>query len=178
MDRAANFLVAANDGIEFAFGGGGSEIARVLLQAVVGIFRSRRVGGAALADVIYGGVERLRRHARGFEQRGSRRRRLQRERQQQPFDGDEVIARFLRHLLGLIEDLAEFGRHVDLARAAAGDLRAFGDQPLIGGVSFGPTAARALNQARGEAFGIVEQHFEQVIGAHLLMALALRKGLR
>ena len=63
LDRAADLLVAADDRIELAVARGLGEVAGVFLQRVIGVLGARRVGRAALAQVIDGGVERLRRHA-------------------------------------------------------------------------------------------------------------------
>ena len=60
LDRAADFVVAADNRIELAGAGVGGEVARVFLERVVALFGGRRIGGAAFADLVDGLVERLR----------------------------------------------------------------------------------------------------------------------
>ncbi len=60
LDGAADLVVAADDRIELAGAGVGGEVARVFLQRVIALLGRRRVGGAALADIVDDGVERLR----------------------------------------------------------------------------------------------------------------------
>ena len=67
LDGAADFLVAADDRVELALARRFGEVAGVFLQRVILVFGGGRVGGAALAQILDGGVERLRRHARGSE---------------------------------------------------------------------------------------------------------------
>ena len=58
LDGAADFLVAADHGIELALGGGAGQVAGVALQRVIGLLGRGAVGGAALADVVDGRVQR------------------------------------------------------------------------------------------------------------------------
>ena len=58
LDGAADLLVAADDRVDLAFGGRGREVAGVALERVVGLLGRGAVGGAALADVVDGLVER------------------------------------------------------------------------------------------------------------------------
>ena len=102
---------------------------------------------------------------------------LEREREQQPLDGDEAVAGLLARLLGGLEDPRQGRVEIDLARATAGNLRALGERCLDGGQGLPRIAAGAVDQPGREPFGIVEQHLEQVLGRKLLMALAEREGL-
>ena len=63
LDRAPDFLVAADHRIELACARCFREVARVFLQRFIGVFGARVVGGAALAQFLDRGVERLRRDA-------------------------------------------------------------------------------------------------------------------
>ena len=63
LDGAADFLVAADHGIELAGAGGLGEVARIFLERVIGLLGGRRIGGAALAQRLDRRVEVLRRHA-------------------------------------------------------------------------------------------------------------------
>ena len=63
LDGAPDLLVAPDHRIELAFGGGLGEVAGIALQRIVGLLGAGRVGGAALAQLVDGGVEILRRDA-------------------------------------------------------------------------------------------------------------------
>ena len=52
LDGAADFVVAADDRIELAGAGVGRQVARVFLQRVIALLGARRIGGAALADIV------------------------------------------------------------------------------------------------------------------------------
>ena len=102
LHRAANFVVAPDDGVNFASAGPFGQVLGVFLQRVIAIFCARRVRGAAFADVVDGCVERLGVHAaRG--QRVFGRRAHHGQRHQQPLDRDKTVARFLRQRLGLAQ---------------------------------------------------------------------------
>ena len=129
LDGAPDLLVAADHRIELAFGGGLGEVAGVALQRVIGLLGAGRIRGAALAQLVDGGVERLRRDpgigedARGLRLLGHG------ERLQHPLDGDEAVAGFGRDLLGLVEHAAQGRSHMHL-RPAARDLRQLGERGL------------------------------------------------
>ena len=52
LDGAADFVVAADHRIELAGAGIGGQVARIFLQRVIALFGARRIGGAALANVV------------------------------------------------------------------------------------------------------------------------------
>ena len=177
LDGAADLLVAADDGVDLALGGRRGQVARIALQRVVGLLGRGAVGGAALADVVDGRVERGRGDAGVLEDAagvGG----LHGQGQQQALDGDELVAGLVGDLLGGVEHARQLGRQVDLAGAAARHLRPLGQHPLDGRQGIARTPAGALDQPGGHAFRVVEQHFQQVIGAELLVALAQRQALR
>ena len=60
LDGAADFLVAADDRIELAVARRLGEVARIFLQRVIGVLGRRGIGGAALAQCLDRGIERLR----------------------------------------------------------------------------------------------------------------------
>ncbi len=72
LNGAADFLVAADDRIEFAVARDLREVAGIFLQRVIGIFRGRAVGAAALAQIgdclvqALGGGAGILQDARGF----------------------------------------------------------------------------------------------------------------
>ena len=106
LNGAADFFVAADDGIELAGSRRLGEVARIALQRIVGLFGGGAVGGASLADFVDGGVQLLalsrRRRAAPcrrpspFRARG----------QQQPLGGDELVASLFGDLFGGIEQRA------------------------------------------------------------------------
>ena len=118
LDGAADFVVAADDRIELAGAGVGGQVARIFLQRVIALLGRRRVGGAALAEIVDRLVQRLRRDAGLGEDVGGLGRLFDGERGQQPLDGDEAVAGLLRHVLGGGENLGQRLRHIELAVAA------------------------------------------------------------
>jgi len=130
LDRAPDLLVAADDRIELALGGGLGEVAGVFLQRIVGLLGAGTVRRAALAQIVDGGVERLRGEP-GFGEDAARLGLLaQPERLQHALDGDERIARLLRHLLGLVEHTREGCGHMRLRRAGARHLGKLAERGL------------------------------------------------
>ena len=173
LDRAADFLVAADDRVELAFARRRGEVARIFLQRVVAVLGALRVGGAAAAQLLDRGVEVLRREAR-LLQRGADVGALgQRHRQQDALDGDVAVAGLLRDLLGLVENAdgvaVERGR---LRRAAAGDGGDLRDQRIDFALGRFGIAARRLDQPGGHALLIVEQRLQQMRGRDALMMFA------
>ncbi len=63
LDGAADLFVAADHRVELAVARGLREVARILLQRVVAVLGRRRIGGAALAQLLHRLLERLRLHA-------------------------------------------------------------------------------------------------------------------
>jgi hypothetical protein len=107
LDGAADLVVAADDRIELAGAGIGGEIARVLLQRVITLLGRRRVGRAALAQLVDRLVERLRCDASLGENLGGLCRLLDGQRGEQALDRDERIAGLLGHLLSGRKNLSE-----------------------------------------------------------------------
>ena len=106
------------------------EVAGVFLQRVIGVLGRLRVGGAALAQRLDRGVEVLRRDAGPRQDLAGLAVLLEREREQQPLDGDEAVAGLLGDLLGVVEQPRGRGRQIDLAGAAAGHLRHLAERRL------------------------------------------------
>ncbi len=178
LDGAADFLVAADHRIELAVARRLGEVAGVFLQRVIGVLGRTRIGGAALAQRLDRGVEILRRDAGPFEDLARLVVLLDRQRQQQPLDGDEGIAGLLRQLFRGVEHARERRIDIELARPAAFHLGTLLQRRLDLGERLARAAAGAVDQAGGEPFRIVEQHLEEVLGGELLMPLAQRKRLR
>ena len=172
LDGAADFLVAADHRIDLAVARRLREVAGIFLQRVIGVLGRRRVGGAALAQRFDGGVEVLRRDAGAGEDLAGLAVLLERQRQQQPLDGDEAVAGLLGDLLRLVEHARERGIEIDLSGPAARHLRALGERRLDGGKRLARAPAGAVDQPGREPFRVVEQDLEQMLGGELLVALA------
>ena len=131
LDRAADFLVAADHRVELALARRLGQVARIFLERVVAVLGTLRVGGAAAAQLVDRGVEILRGHPRLGQRCADVAVLGQRHREQDPLDGNVTVIGLLRDLLGLVEDAdgvaVERGR---LRRAAAGDRGDFGDQRI------------------------------------------------
>ncbi|MGY4433335.1 hypothetical protein ACVWWO_005812 [Bradyrhizobium sp. F1.13.1] len=178
LDRAADLLVAADDRIELAVARRLGEVAGIFLQRVIGVLGRGGVRGPALAQRFDRRVEVL----RGDTALGQDRTRLagllQREAEQQPLDRDKAVAGLLAGLFGGVEGAGELGRQIDLAGSAARDLRHL-VQGVLGRLQdCAGIAAGAVDQAGGEAFIVVQQHFQDVQGRKLLVPFAHRKRLR
>ena len=103
LDRAADFLVAADHRIELAVARHLRQVAREFLERVVAVLGARGVGGAPAAQLVDRGVEPLGRRARRLDRLARRGVEAERQRDQQPLDRDVAVARLRRDLLGLIE---------------------------------------------------------------------------
>ncbi len=178
LDGAADFLVTTNDRIELAVARGLGQITGIFLERLIGVLGRRGIRGAALAQGFDRGVEGLRRHAGLGQDLSGVAVFLERQRQQKPLDGDEGIAGLVGDLLRLVENPRHRGREVELARAAAGDFRHFGKRGLGRRQRIARAAAGAVDQAAGQPFRIVQQHFQKVFGCELLMPLTQGKRLR
>src|SRR5262249_3625812 len=146
------------------------EFTGIFLQRIVGIFSRARVGRAALAQRVDRVVEVLRRDAGvGQDLSGFA---VLFEREQQPLDGDVAVARLFRDFLRLSEFPRQCRRQIPRTGAAARYFGKLGERRLDRRKRFARPAARAVDQAAGQALGVVEQNLEQVLGGKLLMTLA------
>ena len=178
LDRAADFLVAADDGIELALRRRVGQIAGIALERVVSLLGRGAVGGAALAQIVDRGVQPNRRDAGIGEDLRGLGVLLHGKRQQKPLDGDIAVARLLRDLLGLIDDLRQLRRDIELTGARARNFRDLGQSLLDSRQRLVGPAARARDQPGREPLAVVEQHFEQMFRHQPLMALAKGQRLR
>ena len=172
LDGAADFLVAADHRVDLAVARRLGEVAGIFLERVIGVLGRRGIGGAALAQRLDGGIEVLRRDAGAGEDFSRLAVLLQREREQQPLDGDVAVAGLVRDLLRLIEHARHGRRQVDLAGAAARHFREPGEHRLDRGERLARAAAGAVDQTAGQPLRVVEQDLEQMLGCELLVALA------
>ena len=172
LDGAPDLLVAADHRIELALGGGLGEVAGVALQRVIGLLGAGRIRGAAFAQIVDGGVQRGRgvtpasaRIARGLCLLGHG------KCLQHALNGDEAVAGLGGDLLGLVEHAAQGRGHMQLG-ATAGHLGQLGER-CLGALQrlLGPAAGLGDEPCR-QAFRIVEQHLQQMLGRDLRIALA------
>ena len=177
LDGAADFLVAADHRIELAVARRLGQVAGVFLERIVGVLRRRAVGGAALAQGFDRRIQILRRDAGIGQDLAGVAAFLRRQRQQQPFDGDETVAGLFAHLLGGIEHPRQSRIEVNLPGPAAGDLRPLGKRRLGRRQRGARIAAGAVDQSGGEPFRVVEQDLQQMFGGELLVSLALGERL-
>ena len=178
LDRAADFLVAADDRIELAVARRLRQVAGIFLQRVIGVFRRRRVRGAALAQRLDGGIEVLRRDAGSGEDFSGVAASAPERARAKPLDRDKAVAGLLARLLGGIEHPSQSRIEIDLPCPAARNFGPLGKRRLDGGQRRARITAGAVDQARGEPFRVVEQNLEQVFGRKLLVSLALGERLR
>ena len=84
---------------------------------------------------------------------------------QQPLDRDEAVAGLVRQLLRLLEQARRFGRHVELAGPGAFDLRNFAERRFGGAEGARGIAAGGTDQIGRQAFAIVQEYFEEMLGS-------------
>ena len=122
LHDAADLLVPADHRIDRAAPRSFGQVARVLLERVVAGFGGGAVRRPPLAQVVDGGVERLRtcagiaQDARGARPLGER------QREQQALGSDVAVSGLLRDVESGIEEPRRLRREVDLAGAVAFDL--------------------------------------------------------
>ena len=98
--------------------------------------------------------------------------------EQQPLDGDEAVAGLLGGLFRGVERARQFRRQIDLPGAAARNLRQLVERVLGRFQDRARIAAGAVDQTAGQAFAVVQQHFQQMQRRKLLVAVAHRQRLR
>ena len=158
LDGAADFLVAADDGIQLAVPRRLRKVASEFLERVIAILGACRVGGAALAQLVDRGVQPVGLDPGGSQRLARRRRGGEGEREQQPFNGNETVARLLRHLLGAVEHahriIVEAGR---LLRATARHGGHLGERGIGVAQRDLRRSACRLDKARRHALLILQQ---------------------
>ena len=98
--------------------------------------------------------------------------------EQQPLHGDKAVAGLFGGLFRRVERARQFGGQIDLPGAASGYFWEF-VQRVLGGFEDGAgVAAGAVDQTAGEAFAVVQQHFQHVQRRELLVAVAHGQRLR
>ena len=172
LDGAADFLVTADHRIKLASPRRLGQVAGIFLQRIKTVFGAGRISRAALADAVDGFVQRLRGDAGTFQRLAGFGGGGERQRNQQPFDGDNAVAGLHRHLLGGIEHAHRIIVPRQALRAAARYLGDLG-QRLIGELQCGGRrAASRLDQAGSVALLIFQQGFQHMFGRHALVVVA------
>ena len=106
LDGAADFLVAADHRVELAVARVGGQVARIFLQRVIALLGTRRIGGAALAQIVDRLVQRLRRNAGLGQDVGRLRRLLDRQRVSRRSTVTKLSPAFLASSSALVNTLA------------------------------------------------------------------------
>jgi hypothetical protein len=109
LDGSADLLVAADHRVELVVARRLGEIAGELLERVVAVLGRLGVGASAAAQLVDRRVERLRLDPGVGECLAGVAGLGQHQGQQHSLDGDVAVARFLRDLLGLVEDSQRLG---------------------------------------------------------------------
>jgi len=171
LDRASDFLVAANHRVELAVTRGLGQVAGIFLHRLVALLGRGAVGRASTAQLVDRAVQRFGGHARGFQRLAGRRLLGEQQGEQQPFHGDIAVARLFRDLLGLIEYPDRIiVQPRCLLGTATGNRRNLGQHRvnfLMG--LFGVTAGPG-DQARRHSLIILEQGLGEMRRGYLLMA--------
>ena len=178
LDRAADFFVAADDGIELAAAGKLRQIARIFLERVIAALGRRAVGGAALTQFFDRVVEVLRVDAGIFQDLRRIRALRHGEREQEHFRGDETVARFLGDVFGLIEQTRRLGREIHLARAGAFDARQLRERRFDVCTHLFRSTAGRTNETGCQALFVVDQNLEEMFGFENLVIGPERQPLR
>ena len=177
LNRAADFLVAADHRIELAVARRLGQVAGVLAEGVVAFLGGRAVGGAALAHLLDRRVEALGGDAALMQRLCRRRAGRRRERLEQALGGDEAVPGLFGNVLGGITDARRFGREHDVSGARAFDLGDCRKRRVDGRIDAGRIAAAGANQVRREAIGVFEQHLQQMFGCKPLVPASPRQTL-
>ena len=150
LNGAADFLIAPDHRIELAVARGLRQIARVFLQRIIGLFGICRIRRAALAQRLDRGVQILRGDAGAGQDLAGLAVLLDREREQEPLDGDERVSRLLAGFLRGVEHPRERWLQIELP-CPAFDLGTFGERSLDGAQRLARIAAGAVDQPAGQA---------------------------
>ena len=121
LDRAADFLVAADHRVELALLGALGQVDGVLLERLAALLGIRVVDLLAAAHVLDRALERAL-HDAGVAQDRAERALVVERGQHEQLAGDVLVAALLRELVGQVEQLRQVVRDVDVA-AGALDLR-------------------------------------------------------
>ena len=178
LDGAADFLVAADHRVELAVARRLRQVAGIFLQRVIGIFGRRGIRGAALAQGLDRGIEVLWRDTAFFQDGTGFAVLLERQPEQQPFDGDKAVAGLVGDLFRGVERTRQLRRKIDLPRAASGYFWQFVERVLGRFEDRTRIAAGTVDQTAGEALAVVQQHFEHMQRRELLVAVTHRQRLR
>jgi hypothetical protein len=178
LDRAPNFLVAADNGIKLAFARVLGQVAGIFLEGLIAFFRILTVCRAALAQLGDGAFQRLRRHTGIFQNVCSRIPSQACNGEQQAFGGDESVPGLLRAGFSFLEELRARLFKAQAACSGAGNFRLFAE----GGINalhsqFRPAAGSADKVCR-ELVAVFKQGFENVRRGQHLVTGSQRGGLR
>ena len=178
LNGTADFLVAADNRIKLAITRGLREVTRIFVERIEIGLGPRGVGAAPLAGGFDNRVERLSRYPRCCQRLAGECGRRQRQRHQQPLDGDKTVLCLGGDLFGLVEHTNRIIVPIERLGAAARHLRDLGER-LVGHLRRGfGAAAGSSDQIGGHAFFILEQGLEHMFGGDALVVVANGDGLR
>ena len=175
LDDAADLLVAADDGVEFALARQIGEVFGVFFEGLelglgvlVGDALRSAHGGERLEDGVvgcaHGGEGVAGRIAFGFG-----------EGEEEVLGGDEVVLEGVSLFAGTVEDLLQGGGHGGLG-AGAGDLGKLGDGGVGPGEELLHADARAFEDGEDDSLAVVEEGGEQVHGQDFRVAVLGGEG--
>ena len=178
LDDAADLGVAPDDRVQQACARLGDEVAAVLLERLVGRLGHRARHALSAADLGQHPEEAVRRQPAILEHLACRRARAQ-HRQDEVLDGDVLVLQARGLLLGVLEQQREPARDAHVtARARPRHARPRLERLRDVGADRVDVDVGALEQARDQAVGLVEQREQQVLDVDLGVAEAHRLGLR
>ncbi len=175
LDRAADFIVAADDRIQLAAGGARREIDGELLERAALLLGLRIVDGLAAANLVdglfdggLGGASLLQKSCQCVL--------VLEGREREQLGRDVVVFALLRELVRDIEQAIEVLRHVDVTGRAL-HRGQFVDGRVQVLAQLGDVRAGLHQQRPGGAVLLVEQRGEYMRGLHELVVLAHGQGL-
>ena len=178
LNRAANFLIAADHRVQLALARGLGQVAGVFFQGVIALFRAGGIGGAALADLVDRVVQRLGGDIRLFQRLMRLCARHDGQRLQYALGGREAVPGLVGRFLRGLQHFGGLGRHIEFAGPVALHLGKR-IQRRIGQIQrlLRATGSRA-RQIGGQPVLVLDQRLQQVLGRELLVRCSQGEPLR
>ena len=177
LEHAADFDVAADDGVEFALGGETGDVGGVAVEGVVVRLGVGLVDAAGAADLLEGAVESLGGDAVGADDLRGGAAGVSGQRDQQVLDADVFVVEALGLDVGSLEQLDDSGRDGELDHVVA----EFGggvDGGVGVGAESGAVDVEGVEQVVGQSVLDAGDAGEQVLDVPLGVALLAHELLR
>ena len=174
LDGAADFLVAADDRIEFAAARHLGQVAAVFLQRLVGALRVLAGDALAAADGRERGEHTVARDAQPRQQFRCAAAVVAEQRQQQMLGADVVVVHRRCFALGILQDARGLPAQAGLGVAAV-DLRSLRQVGFELALHGRRVCAGLLQDLRHDPFGLLEQRQQQVLRFDLVVVIGLRE---